>query len=167
MDIINCILDCHVCCGIGFSNVRLNCFMFKNRMKFLFALEVVSWMKGNDGSKPRCLAGIKIQFHFGLFHTIVIKQEVVRTVGRIEDKHLNLIEMVGEEKLWQAEVLKEDSVDGSKLALSCEELCTSTHFEVNAHRDASEVDHAISSSAIQKAIKDKLFLHCRCGISCL
>jgi hypothetical protein len=46
-----------------------------------------------------CLACIEVQLHFGSFHELVAKQDVIWMVRRIEDECLNLFEMAGEGEL--------------------------------------------------------------------
>jgi hypothetical protein len=57
-------------------------------MEFQFVSEIATWMKRNDRTKSRCLAGIKIELHFGSFEKLASKQDVIRTVRHVKTNTL-------------------------------------------------------------------------------
>ncbi len=52
-----------------------------------------------DSSHVGRLACIEVQLHFGSFHELVVKQDVIWMVRRVEDGWINLFEEAGEGKL--------------------------------------------------------------------
>jgi len=106
-------------------------------------------MKRDSRTKPGHLTGSEIELHLSSFQKLASKQDGVREVRSVEDKCRNFLEMMRKGKLWETEILENECVDRSKLALCREELHTCAHVKGDCQWDASEVDHQISTSGIQ------------------